>query len=132
MPTPWELADRAQHQLTQTVAERESIARMLAQIQEERQRIVSTALWCDLGEHAFSARDRKRTTYKIETIDEETGQPAEDTLLACGVHAAERRSSLAPRPALPKGADPQLYTEFLEWKAGLDRQESPVVPGAVD
>lgn len=97
MSTPWELADRAQRQLTQAIAEREAVARMLAAIQEERQRIVSTAMWCDLGDHAFSGRDRKRATYKIETIDEETGQPVEDTLTACGQHAAERRALLRPK-----------------------------------
>ena len=119
MSTPWELADRAQRQLTQAIAERETVARMLAQIQEERQRIVSTAMWCDLGEHAFSGRDRKRTTYKIETIDEETGQLVEDTLTACGPHAAERRASLAPRAAIPARVDPEEYARYLEWKAGI-------------
>lgn len=80
------------------------------------------ALWCDLGEHAFSPKDRKRATYAIQTLDEDTGLPVEDQLLACGEHAAERRSLLVPKaalPAPPKDADKELYTEFLEWKNGI-------------
>lgn len=92
---------------------------MLEQARGERIEALSGALWCDLGEHAFSSRDRKRTTYKIETVDEETGEPITDQLTACGPHAAERKAMLAPKAALPAGADQQLYTEFLEWKAGI-------------
>lgn len=100
-------------------------------VREKRETMAAqshASLWCDLGEHSFSARDRKRTVYKVETIDEETGQPMEDELMACGPHAAERRPMLAPRSQLPagppKGADAELYTEFLEWKAG-QRTEAP-------
>ena len=99
------LATEAQHMLEQAV--------------HERVEALSGALWCDLGEHAFSSRDRKRTTYKIETVDEETGEPITDQLTACGPHAAERKAMLAPKVALPAGADQELYTEFLEWKAGI-------------
>ena len=91
----------------------------LEQARDERIRALSGALWCDLGEHAFSSRDRKRTTYTVETTDEETGLPMTDQITACGPHAAERKPMLAPKAALPAGADKELYTEFLEWKAGL-------------
>jgi hypothetical protein len=97
----------------------------LRQARKERVTALSGALWCDLGEHAFSSRDRKRATYKIETFDEETGEPIDDQLTACGPHAAERRASLAPRASLPPGADKELYTEFLEWKAGLNQAAEP-------
>jgi hypothetical protein len=99
---------------------------MLDQAVREKREAMSGALWCDLGEHAFSSRDRKRATYKIQTIDEETGDPVEDQLTACGPHAAERSVQLAPKAALPKGADPELYTEFLEWKAG----QRPAAPAS--
>jgi hypothetical protein len=92
---------------------------MLDQALAEKRETLSGALWCDLGEHAFSSRDRKRATYKIQTLDEETGQPVEDQLTACGPHAAERQMQLTRKPiSPPPGADQQLYTEFLEWKAG--------------
>jgi hypothetical protein len=104
---------------------------LLHQAAEERKIAMSGALWCDLGEHAFSSRDRKRTTYSIQTLDEETGQPVNDQLTACGPHAAERKAMLAPKAALPagppKGADQELYTEFLEWKNGIKP-----VPGTVE
>jgi hypothetical protein len=93
----------------------------LSQAVTERKIAMSGALWCDLGEHAFSSRDRKRATFKIQTFDEETGEPIEDDRTACGEHADERRTALRPKaelPAPPKGADQELYTEFLEWKAG--------------
>ena len=100
--------------------------RALEQATQERLEALSGALWCDLGEHAFSSRDRKRTTYKIETVDEETGEPITDQLTACGPHAAERKAMLAPKVALPPpGADSQLYTDFLEWKAGLNTVDEP-------
>jgi hypothetical protein len=95
---------------------------VLAQATREKVEALSGALWCDLGEHAFSSRDRKRTTYTIGTIDEETGKAITDQLTACGPHAAERKVMLAPKAALPKGADEELYTEFLEWKAGLSNE----------
>jgi len=91
---------------------------MLEQAMTEKRQAMSGALWCDLGEHAFSSKDRKRAGYKIQTVDEETGQPVEDELTACGPHAAERQVQLTRKTALPAGADQQLYTEFLEWKSG--------------
>ena len=104
---------------------------MLDRALEEKKQAMSGALWCDLGGHAFSSRDRKRATYKIETVDEETGAPVTDELTACGPHAAERQASLKPRAAIPAGADPEEYTRYLEWKAGLP-PNGPVVPGSVE
>jgi hypothetical protein len=92
---------------------------MLEQASRERKTAMAGALWCDLGEHAFSARDRKRATFKIQTYDEDTGEPIEDDRVACGPHAAERQTALKPKAALPAGADAELYTEFLEWKNGI-------------
>lgn len=103
---------------------------MLDQAVREKRETMSGALWCDLGEHAFSSRDRKRTTYKISTLDEETGAPLEDDRVACGQHAIALKAAPPTAPALPKGADPELYTEFLEWKAG-QRPAEPV-PGTVE
>lgn len=89
------------------------------------------SLWCDLGEHSFSSRDRKRTVYTVQTLDEETGEPVQDELMACGPHAAERKAVLAPKAALPAGVDRQEYTEFLEWRNGL-RAQPPVVQGQAE
>jgi hypothetical protein len=107
-----------------------SAQQALNQASNERVRALSGALWCDLGEHAFSSRDRKRTTYTVQTVDEETGEPVTDQITACGPHAAERKPMLAPKAALPPGADQQLYTEFLEWKAGLTSDNAADRSGA--
>ena len=119
------------------------LARMAASAQEaldqatkERITALSGALWCDLGEHAFSSRDRKRAVYAIQTLDEETGEPINDQLTACGQHAAERRAALQPRAEIPpapkpKDADSELYTEFLEWKAG-QRDGPPPLQATVE
>jgi hypothetical protein len=103
--------------------------RMLDQAISEKREAMSGALWCDLGGHAFSSRDKKRATYKVQTFDDD-GNPAEDELTACGPHAAERQATLKPRAAIPQGADPEEYTRYLEWKAGLPN--GPVVPGMVE
>lgn len=103
---------------------------MLDQAVNEKRETMSGALWCDLGEHAFSSRDRKRTTYKISTLDEETGEPITDERVACGQHSIALKAAPPAAAALPKGADPELYTEFLEWKAG-QRPAEPV-PGTVE
>lgn len=80
---------------------------------------VSAALWCDMGEHSFSSKDRGKVTYKIETTDAETGDPVEETMTACGQCAAKRKAMFAPQPALPAGVDKEEYTRYLEWKNGL-------------
>lgn len=85
----------------------------------ERTEFVSAALWCDMGEHSFSAKDRRKVTYKIETTDEETGQPAEETMTACGPCAQKRKAMFQPQPALPAGVDTEEYTRYLEWKNGV-------------
>jgi hypothetical protein len=90
-----------------------------------RTEFVSAALWCDIGEHSFSAKDRKKTNYKIETTDEETGQPVEDIMTACGPCAARRKAMFQPAPALPAGVDTEEYTHFLEWKNGIGSTATP-------
>ena len=104
------------------------------QAKQERVAAMAGALWCDLGEHAFGPRDRKRKTYKIESVDEETGEPAEETLTGCGPCAAKRAAMFqaqpkqvaAPPAPVPDNNDRELYTEYLEWKNGL-RDDPPAV-----
>jgi hypothetical protein len=106
----------------QMLAQAEAAMKQVATL-TERTEFVSAALWCDMGEHSFSARDRKKVTYKIETTDEETGQPVEDTMTACGPCADKRKSMFQPGPAaLPAGVDQEEYTRYLEWKNGITQQ----------
>lgn len=109
-------------QLANARAMLEQAGRTMNQLRSltERTEFVSAALWCDMGEHSFSARDRKKVTYKIETTDEETGKPVEDTMTACGPCADKRKAMFQPGPAaLPAGVDQEEYTRYLEWKAGV-------------
>lgn len=111
--------------LAKASAELELCQQLLTEAQAEKRQAMSGALWCDLGEHAFSSRDKKRTTYRVSTFDDD-GAPVEDDRVACGQHAVSFAARVNSAPALPKGADPELYTEFLEWKAG-QREAAPAV-----
>lgn len=107
-----------------TLAQAEQTLRQVSNM-TERTEFVSAALWCDMGEHSFSAKDRRKVTYKIETTDEETGQPVEEQMTACGPCADKRKSMFQPapaQPAIPAGVDQEEYTRFLEWKAGVSQE----------
>lgn len=45
---------------------------------------MSSALWCDRGEHAFSARDIKRTRITQTTVDPDSGQEVNVPMDICG------------------------------------------------
>ena len=122
MSTPWEIADTAQRMLREAQQARSDVQALLTQITRQREQMASLALWCSLGEHAFSPVDRKRTTFRIETIDEDTGQPVEQVLTACGPCSAKRKGLLTPQPALPPKADEDEYRRYLEWKAGMGEE----------
>lgn len=120
MSTPWEIADQAQRMLKEAQQARSDVRDLLAEVTRQREQITGVALWCSLGEHAFGSQDRKRTVFKVETYDEDTGAPITETHLVCGPHAAERRNALAqPQKAIPPKVDEDEYRRYLEWKAGL-------------
>lgn len=53
-----------------------------------REKKMSGSEWCDLGGHAFSAKDPARKRLAVTSFDEH-GQPTDtDTYEACGVHAS--------------------------------------------
>lgn len=119
MSTPWEIANQAERQLREAQQARADVRDLLTEIARQRESIASLALWCSLGEHAFGSTDRKRTTFRIETIDEDTDQPVMQTLTACGPCSAKRKGFLTPQKTLPGGVDADEYRRYLEWKAGL-------------
>ena len=94
MSTPWEIADQAQRMLKEAQQARSDVRDLLAEVTRQREQITGVALWCSLGEHAFGSQDRKRTVFKVETYDEDTGAPIIETHLAAGGPAA-----LPRRPA---------------------------------
>jgi hypothetical protein len=57
--------------------------------------IVSQALWCDQGGHAFSARDPKSEHWARTVTDPKTGEKAEVPWDVCGLHMAAIDSRLA-------------------------------------
>lgn len=118
MGTPWEIADQAGRMLKEVHQARADIADLLKELARQRDQQAGTALWCSLSEHAFSSQDRKRTTFTIDTFDDD-GQPVTEVHVACGPCAAKRRGALEPRPAIPPNADADLYRQFLEWKNAM-------------
>lgn len=119
MSTPWEIADQAQKLLREAQQARGDVRDMLAELGRQRAEMSGVALWCSLGEHAFGNQDRKRTVFKVETYDDETGAPVSETHVACGPCAAKRRGAFQPQKAIPAGVDTAEYQRYLEWKAGV-------------
>jgi hypothetical protein len=119
MSTPWELNDATSRMLREAQQARHDVGQLLAGIARQHEEMAGIALWCSLGEHAFGSQDRKRTTFKIETYDEETGAPATEIHVACGSCAAKRRGALQPQKAIPAAVDQDEYRRYLEWKAGI-------------
>lgn len=128
MSTPWEITDQASRMLREAQEARADIRNLLAEITRQREEMAGIALWCSLGLHAFGSQDRKRTVFKIQTFDEDTGRPIEEAHVACGPCAAKRRGALQPQAAIPAGVDKDQYTAFLEWQNGM-RDEPPTRPG---
>lgn len=126
MSTPWEIANQAERMLAEAQQARRDVRDLLSEITMQRESVASTALWCSLGEHAFSPADRKRTTFKIETINEDTDQAETVTLTACGPCSAKRKGLFTPQKQIPGGVDRDEYTAFLEWKNGM--RDEPKTP----
>lgn len=53
---------------------------------ERKKREVSQALWCDRGEHAFSAKDRGKMRVTV-TIVNNDGEDVDEIQDVCGKHA---------------------------------------------
>lgn len=62
---------------------------------------MSQALWCDEGEHAFSARDKGRREITITGYDED-GDETSERFLACSEHIPKRQAlEIAPIDETP-------------------------------
>jgi hypothetical protein len=118
MSNPWEVVDQASRMLGEAQQARRDIRDLLAELARQREDAAGVALWCSLGEHAFSNHDRKRATFTVETFDDE-GHPVKEAHVSCGQCAAKRRAALQSQPAIPTGADAELYRQYLEWRNGM-------------
>jgi hypothetical protein len=67
---------------------------------DEARRLMSQALWCDPGDHAFSAKDPDAQQFERKYKDPESGEIRTDVINVCGVHLADSfRGALAPMTA---------------------------------
>lgn len=89
-----ELLQRAGRLLQQAEREKKEAAAMQA----------SCALWCDISDHAFSQKDRARTSMAVTKIDPESGEEIQDNVMACGPCASA--NPLITRAAAPRAAIP--------------------------
>ncbi len=130
MSTPWEIADQAQRMLREAEQARQQASSLLTEAQRHRADMAGVALWCSIGEHSFGQQDRKRATFTLETLDEETGAPVKEQHLMCGPCAAKRRGAFEPSRQIPPAAatsggrvvDQQeydRYLKYLEQQAGV-------------
>jgi hypothetical protein len=89
------------------------------------------ALWCEIGGHSFSPRDRGRQEWTARVFDDELEEMVEQTRVCCSrcsrsgsitdkprylpAELVAQAAELEHRPAEPrKVADPE-YTAYLEW-----------------
>lgn len=132
MSNPWEIADQAQKMLREAEHARAQVAQLLAEVERRRADLAGVALWCSVGLHPFGQQDRKRATFTLETIDEDTGAPVKEQHLMCGPCAAKRRGVFQPAAALPHGGqgkghvvDDEEYARYLKY---LEEQAGEAAP----
>lgn len=96
----------------------------------------AVALWCKVGSHPFDPDDPDKHSFTetrpvrrltgnsygspvYQDQNEETGR-----ITVCGPCYAKQQP-FRQTPAIPPGADPETYTEWLEEKAGLKQDTLP-------
>lgn len=58
-------------------------------IRNEAKRLMSTALWCDPGDHAYSAKDPDQNQFERRYTDPKTREEKYETVNVCGAHMGE-------------------------------------------
>jgi hypothetical protein len=107
---------------------------LLRQAQMERmeiQRLMSQALWCDIGNHAFSAKDRAKRSIAMTRWDEDKQADVEDSVMSCGPCATVNPLIQAAQPdkpvssaaiGAPSTSYDANYTKRLEQELGVGQQ----------
>ena len=62
---------------------------------DEARRLMSQALWCDPGDHAFSSKDSSKREFVGRYTDPEKGE-IEEVINVCGEHLSESFRSAQP------------------------------------
>jgi len=123
-------------QAKQVFAQSQILVARAEELHREAQQIMSQALWCDQGAHAFSARDPGRQEWVVREYDDDAGAMVEETRTACSECArqvgavrgapktrpaqaiaapAGQHAARTPEEAQARGYDPD-YVAWLEQK----------------
>ncbi len=95
---------------------RQELARA-QQFRDEAKRFMSQAIWCDPGDHAFSAKDPDAQQFERRYKDPDSGDTITDVINVCGAHMADSfRGALAPMTA------DQRRIRALEHDTGIVRE----------
>lgn len=91
---------RANEALTQA----ENILAMAAAEKRELMELLNQALWCDIKEHAFSAKDKGKRSITLTRWDEDASKDVQDIVMACGPCASANPLIQAAQPDRPMPA----------------------------
>jgi len=85
-------------QAQQILDEARQEAEQARQYRDEARRLMSQALWCDPGKHAYSAKDPDAQQFERRYRDTATAEPMRDVINVCGEHLSEpfRAGSMTP------------------------------------
>lgn len=106
-----ETLEKAQEILAQAAAEKREIMDLLNQ-----------ALWCDIGDHAFSAKDKRKRSMKLTQFDEELGKDVEDIVMCCGPCASTNPLIQAAQPDRPVRASDVQAAQGSQYSPDRVRQ----------
>lgn len=135
-PTQSEQLSQAQETLQQS-------AKLLEYAKQERKALqamlTNNALWCDIGEHAFSPKDRARKQMAVTQLDPDSGSEIQDNVMACGPCASANPLITRAAPgqaALPAAEIKQAqgaqysadYVQRLERELGINSGPAPAEP----
>lgn len=113
----------------ETLDQAQGILRQAEITRQETMRLMSQAIWCDVGDHAFSGKDKRKRSLTVTQWDEEKQADVEELVMACGPCSSanpliQRATPDAPVPAAaaigaPSTAYDPEYTARLERETGV-------------
>lgn len=80
-------------------------------LRKARMTVAGQALWCDVGEHAFSDKAKGKETWSYTSEDEE-GHPVEEVMLACPEHSRRATFQAQAREAARANKIAALETDL--------------------
>lgn len=89
------------HRANEALEQAKGILAMAEATRQETMRLTSVALWCDISQHAFSAKDKGKRGITMTRWDEDKGQDVEDLVMSCGPCAQVNPLIQAAQPDKP-------------------------------